>query len=174
MKKLYVLIFLLFAYVPADVYGAELKMAYVDFNRALNESERGKKATAMLEEMIQQKKTVLSEKENEIRKLDEDLKKQASVLSQEAREKKEDAIKKLIRESQRMTKDFQEDVRKKETDLTRDIQKELVEIVNTMAKEEGYTVIFERGVSGILYFQEKYDITDSLIKRYDKNVKSMK
>ncbi len=174
MKKIFVFVLMVCAYAPLIAHGAELKIAYVDFNRALNESEQGKKATALLEEMIKEKKTIMSEKENEIRKLDEELKKQASVLSQTAREEKEDEIKKLIKEAQRMTKDFQEEVQKKENDLTREIQRELVDVVNTIAEEEGYTIIFERGVSGILYFQENHDITDTVIKKYNKNVKSGK
>jgi outer membrane protein len=173
MKTIVLILFVLFSLtIPA--YGADLKIAYLDFNRALNESEQGKKATSILEEMIKDKKTAVIEKEEEIKKLDEELKKQLSILSPEAREEKEDNLKKLVRDAQRMTRDFQEEVKKKEADLTREIQKEIIQVINKIAHEEGYSIVFERGVSGILYFQEQYDITDKVIEKYNESVKKKK
>jgi Skp family chaperone for outer membrane proteins len=85
-KKTVLMLFVLFSLlIPA--YGADLKIAYLDFNRALNESEQGKRATVVLEEMIKDKKTAVIEKEEEIKKLDEELKKQLSILSPEANDK---------------------------------------------------------------------------------------
>jgi Skp family chaperone for outer membrane proteins len=126
MTKTTVLILFVLFTLSIPAYGADLKIAYLDFNRALNESEQGKKATAMLEEMIRDKKTAVIEKEEEIKKLDEELKKQLSILSPET------------------------------------------------AQEEGYTIVFERGVSGILYFQKHYDITDKVIEKYNESVKEKK
>lgn len=174
MTKTTVLILFVLFTLSIPAYGADLKIAYLDFNRALNESEQGKKATAMLEEMIRDKKTAVIEKEEEIKKLDEELKKQLSILSPETREEKEDNLKKLVRDAQRMTRDFQEEVKKKEADLTREIQKEIIQVINKIAQEEGYTIVFERGVSGILYFQKQYDITDKVIEKYNESVKEKK
>jgi outer membrane protein len=168
MTKTTVLILFVLFTLSIPAYGADLKIAYLDFNRALNESEQGKKATAMLEEMIRDKKTAVIEKEEEIKKLDEELKKQLSILSPE------DNLKKLVRDAQRMTRDFQEEVKKKEADLTREIQKEIIQVINKIAQEEGYTIVFERGVSGILYFQKQYDITDKVIEKYNESVKEKK
>jgi outer membrane protein len=70
-----------------------------------------------------------------------------------------------------MTRDFQEEVKKKETDLTREIQKEIIQVINKIAQDEGYTIVFERGVSGILYFQDHYDITNKVIEKYNESVK---
>jgi Skp family chaperone for outer membrane proteins len=68
MTKTTVLILFVLFTLSIPAYGADLKIAYLDFNRALNESEQGKKATAMLEEMIRDKKTAVIEKEEEIKK----------------------------------------------------------------------------------------------------------
>ncbi|TNF54923.1 OmpH family outer membrane protein [bacterium] len=172
-KTAVVILFVIFS-LSISAYGADLNIAYVDFNRALNESEQGKKATAVLEDMIKDKKTAVIEKEEEIKKLDEELKKQLSILSPEAREEKEDNLKKLVRDAQRMTRDFQEEVKKKEADLTREIQKEILQVINKVAQEEGYTIVFERGVSGILYFQEQFDITNKVIEKYNESVNKKK
>ncbi|UCF86981.1 MAG: OmpH family outer membrane protein, partial [Nitrospiraceae bacterium] len=77
-------------------------------------------------------------------------------------------------DAQRMTRDFQEEVKKKEADLTREIQKEILQVINKVAQEEGYTIVFERGVSGILYFQEQFDITNKVIEKYNESVNKKK
>jgi len=52
-------------------------------------------------------------------------------------------------------------------ELTKQIQKDLLEIVKKVGKEEGYTMIFESGVGGIIYAREEFDITDKVIKKYN-------
>jgi Skp family chaperone for outer membrane proteins len=46
-----------------------------------------------------------------------------------------------------------------------------LKVVNRIAKENGYAIVFERGVSGILFFQKKYDITNTVINEYNKSIK---
>ncbi len=169
MKRVLFAALLLTLFFAFNAGGADLKIGYVDFNKALNESDEGRKATARLEDVIEKKKSLLSEKDKEIKALDEELKKQSSVLSQDSRIEKEDRLKKLIREAQRMSEDFKEELKKKEADLTLEIQKDLMKVVDQIAKEDGYSVIFERGISGILYFEEKFDLTDRAIKKYNEN-----
>ena len=174
MKKFLFAALLISLFFTFKAFGADMKIGYVDFNKALNESAEGRKATATLEDLIEKKKNILSEKDKEIKAFDDELKKQASVLSPESRVEKEDKLKILIRDAQRMSKDFQEELQKKEADLTREVQREIMKIVDQIAREEAYTVIFERGVSGILYFEEKFDLTDKAIKKYNENVKAKK
>jgi outer membrane protein len=172
LMKTIILAILSFCFLlPNTAGGAELKVGYVDFNKALNESDKGKQATAILEDVIKNKKSILEDQEAEIKAIDEELKKQATILSPESRKDKEDSLKKLIRDAQRMRRDFQEEIQKKEADLTQEIQNDLMKIVNSISKEKGYAIVFERGVSGILYFQNKYDITDTVINEYNKSIK---
>ncbi len=71
-----------------------------------------------------------------------------------------------------MAKDFQEELQKKEAGFIQEIQKDLVEVVNKIAKEEDYTIIFERRISGILYSRKEIDITEKVIKDYNEITKA--
>ena len=173
MKKIILLILILFTW-GVSAHAADMKIGYVDLNKALNESENGKKAKKILEDMIASKQSVITKKEDEIKTFKEELDKQSSVLTPEASKEKQEQLNKLIREGQRMVNDFQEEVRKKETELTQDIQKDLVDIVNKLGKEEGYTIIFERGASGTIYFQKDLDLSDKVIKKYNENISTKK
>jgi outer membrane protein len=166
MKKLALIILILQA-LTLNAFSSDIKIGYVNLNKALNESDRGKNATKILEEMLENKKTILSEKEKELKEMDSEIKKQASVLTPESLKSKTDEFNKLYKNYQRMVKDFQEELQKKENEFTQEIQKELVEVVNTIGKEEGYTFILELNASGIIYAQKDNDITDKVIQRYN-------
>lgn len=174
MKKVVFLLIVVLSLLPFNTHGAELKIGYVDLNKALNESDNGKKASKILEDMVKNKQAIIMEKENEIKKFREELEKQSSVLTPESRKAKEDQLNKLMRDGQRMVKDFQEELRQKEMEITQEIQKDLVKIVNETGKEEGYTVIFETGTSGILYSKKEFDITEKIIKKYNEITKTKK
>jgi outer membrane protein len=172
MKKLLIVILGILFIAPYTAYGDDLNVAYVDFNKALNESDKGKQATAILEDVIRNKKDILAEKEQLITKIDDELKKQSSVLSPDSKKDKEDQLKNLIRDAQRMRRDFQEEIQKKEASLTQEIQNDLMKVVNDISTRESYSIIFERGVSGILFIQNKFDITDKVIEEYNKSLKT--
>lgn len=168
MKKIILVAVILFSWV-LSAQGADLKIGYVDLNKALNESDSGGKAKKTLEDMVNSKKSILVEKEIELKKLQEELEKQASVLTPEAKKSKEEQFNKLLRDYQKMVKDFSDEVQKKEEELSVKIQKDLIEFVNKLGKDEGYTIIFglEKGSRGIIYSTDELDLTDKVIKKYN-------
>jgi outer membrane protein len=167
MKKLLIIaIITLFAF-GARVDAAEMKIGYVDLNKALNKSTKGEKAITLLEDMVKSKQTVIIEKEKELKRIDEEIAKQASILNPDAIKEKHATREKLMRDYQRMVKDSQDDVQKKRNDFMENIVNDLRKTVAAIGKEEGYTIIFERVASGILYIPEDTDLTDKLIKKFN-------
>jgi outer membrane protein len=143
------------------------KIAVVDIQKILNESEAGKKAKRDLESLIISKQNVIDEKGKAVEKFKSDLEKQASVLSADARKSKEDELERMIREYQRLVQDSQTEVKKKENDLTDAILKDIKEIVEQTGALEGYSIIFEKGM--LIYSSNALDITDSIIKKFDES-----
>src|SRR5215470_4275609 len=76
---------------------AELKLGYVDLQRALGEVEEGRAAKARLQTMIDAKEKEINKEQEGLRKEKETLDKQASAMSEAARiEKNNDLQKKLM------------------------------------------------------------------------------
>lgn len=146
-----------------------IKIGCIDLQRALNESETGKKAKSDLESLIKSKQSIIDEKGKTIEKLKGELEKQASVLSAEARKGKEDELEKLLREYQRLVQDSQAEVKKKEIELTDAIIKDIREIVEKIGEEEGYTIIIENAEGVLLYSNKSIDLTDTVIKKYNES-----
>ena len=70
--------------------------------------------------------------------------------------------------------DSQEEVKKKENELTAEILKDLRRIIYEIAKEENYTIVFEKAEGLILYADKTIDLTDKVIQRYNKEIKGEK
>jgi len=152
--------------LPAFTHAAEVvKFGAVDVQKILNESDAGKKAKSDLESLIKSKQILIDEKGKAIEKLKNDLEKQASVLSPDARKNKEDELEKYVREYQRLVQDSQADVKKKESELTENILKEIQDMIQKIGEDEGYTMIFERGM--VIYSNKGIDLTDIVLKKFD-------
>lgn len=173
MKKVFLLI-LVTALLTAATAIAEdtLKIGFIDLQRALLESEAGKKAKMDLESLEKSKKAVIDEKVKSINKVEEELGKQLSVLSAEARKVKEEELEKLQRDFQRLVADARTELQKKETELAEAILKDMSEVVEEFGREEGYTIIFRSEV--ILHANKELDLTDLLIKKFNESAEKSK
>jgi len=170
MRKVAWLAVVILLLTGTSVFAADtLKIGFVDLVRALNESESGKKAKADLEFLIKSKQVTIDEKGKAIEKGKNDLEKQASVLSQDARKSKEEELERLIREYQRLVSDSQSDVKKKESELTGDILKDIRVIIQKIGQDEGYTLILENAEGQILYSMKEIDLTDAVIKKHNES-----
>ena len=164
--KTIILLFCMLALLPVASYAADAsKLAVVDIQKVLNDSEAGKKAKTDLETLIKSKQAHIDEKGNTIEKMKIEIEKQASVLSADARKAKEDEMEKMIREYQRLVQDSQAELKKKEGELTEAILKQINELVIKIGKAEGYTIIMEKGT--VVYADTQMDITDTVIKNFD-------
>lgn len=142
-----------------------MKIGYIDLQRALVESDAGKKAKVDLDAVEKSKKAVIDEKVKSINKIEEELGKQSSVLSPEARKVREEELERLQRDFQRLVADARAELQKKEQELTDAILKDMSDIVDVYGKEEGYTIIIRSEV--ILHAKKELDITDVIIKKFN-------
>ncbi len=165
MKKiLFLIIISLFA---LNAHAAEMKIGYVDLNKALNESTEGKIAKEKLQDMVKSSEAVIEEKKSEIKELEQEIIKQASILNPEAIKEKQDQREKLIKAHKRMIKDSQEEVEKKQANFMRLIIGEISKTVSTIGEEEGYSLILEKMQGGIIYIPVDLDLTGKVIERFN-------
>lgn len=179
MKKILIAVLLGFCLLsvgiaPKTSNAETLKVGIVDLLKALNESEAGKRAKTDLESLIKSKQASIEEKGKNIEKLRTDLEKQAAIISAEAKKAKEEELERLIRDYQRIVADSQAEVKKKEGELTGEILKDLREMINKVAQEEGYSLILENAEGIVLYANKFLDLTDKVIKRYNESKASKK
>ena len=165
MKKMMTaLVGLLFLATPVF---AEMKIAYVDLQKALNLSKAGVQAKSEINDLVKKYEAEFKGKQDELLKMKTDLDKQASLLSETARTEKEREYQKNVVEIQRFQKDVKDELQLKDTEHTKRILNELFEILQKIGKDGGYTLILEKNEGAVIYADNSIDVTDALIKAYD-------
>lgn len=166
MKRIVAALFTLLL-LAAPALAVENKIGYVDLQKALNTSEAGKAAKEKISKKVKEYEGTIDTRQKEIKKLKEELEKQAMLLSEEARGAKERDYQQKVKEFQRFTKDIQEELQQKDNEFTKQILEELFKVIKDVGEKEGYTLILEQSESSILYADEKVNLTDKVIKAFD-------
>ena len=168
MKRLMLLIAVLMMIAAPAAMAADMKVGYVDLQKALNMSSAGKAAKEKMKAKFKDYDADVQKKQEELKKLKDDLEKQAMLLSAEARAAKERDYQQKVKDYQRLTKDIQEELQQTDADFTRKILEEIFKVVQQIGKQEGYTLVLEKTESSILYASDGIDMTDRVIQAFDR------
>jgi len=161
------LLTLALALTAPAVARAELKLAYVDLQRALLEVNEGKEAKRRLQSVLDAKQKDLDKEQDALRKEKDVLDKQASMMSEETRiQKQTDLQKKLFDLAQRWEKGKTEMATKERTELSAIFQK-MDPIIASIATREGITMVFEKSDSGLVFAPPSFDLTNELVRIYN-------
>jgi outer membrane protein len=142
------------------------KFAVVDLQRALEETEDGKKAKAKLKSDFERKQKELDEKQEEIKKMKDALDKKKNIMKPEALQKEEQELQTRFVELQQIYARLQRDLAQKEQDATRGIFAKLQAVVGKIAQTNGFDVVLERN-SAVVWGKDSLDITNEVIRRYN-------
>ncbi|PIV20342.1 MAG: hypothetical protein COZ69_04955 [Deltaproteobacteria bacterium CG_4_8_14_3_um_filter_45_9] len=166
-KKLSVLIGMILLGWFGSVLAADLKMAYVDIQRAVNESNAGKDAKKLITKDVEKFQRLIADKQKELQTMKESLEKQALMLTPDARANKEKEYQNKLREFQRWGEDTQNEINQKRMEMERKISIGLLKVIQKVGADEGYTLILEKNENIVLFVSKTIDITDRVIKAYD-------
>lgn len=168
MRKILLLtLCLVLIYVAPAAAAEALKIGFVDLPRIFSESDAGKKARADIEAIEKSKKTVIEKKVDALKEIEEEVTKQSSVLSAEAKKAKDEEMEKLQRDIQRLVAEARTELQKKENELTNAILKDVSDIVDAIGYEEEYAIIFRSEV--VLSAKKELDLTSVVIKRLNES-----
>lgn len=146
---------------------AELKLGYVDIQRAVGESKAGKSANEKFTvEANQVRDDIMKEKER-IEQAAEMLQKQSAMLTEDVRRSKELDLARRQRDYERMVEDQKNELQLKEAELTGEILEDLIPIIRDYGKKHGFSVIFERSERVLIHVDPALDLTDKIIAIYD-------
>jgi outer membrane protein len=146
---------------------AQVRIAVVDLQRALNETEDGRRAKARLKRLFKQRQQELDKAQGELKTLKEEFDEQADTLSDTARQERLDAIQKQFVELQSTYVEYQRELAEKEAEMTQEIIARMETILRRVGQEEGYTLIMERNEGGVIFVPGNLDLTDVVIQRYN-------
>lgn len=155
----------LFAFVaPAH---ADVKIATVDFMKAAESVSEWSAAQARLDSMFAEKKAAIEKMETSIRTREEDYQKQALLLSDAAKKAKEEELQMAYMEYQQARARSEGEMQQAYLGAMQTVTEKMRKICQTIAAEQGYTVVLEINEGGVLYAATSTDITAEVVKRYN-------
>jgi len=144
-----------------------IKIAVIDTEKILLSSTAGKKAVADLKKLQDQREGELRAKAQELKDLQQKINDGRLSLAQDKLadlskqyEEKEIALR-------RQQDDATRELNKKRDEMLAQIDDRVMPVINQAGKDLGYTLIFRKFESGLIYADEAVDITSVIIQRMD-------
>jgi outer membrane protein len=166
MRQRLIIIGALFATISwAMPARADVKLAYVDVQRALNECDAGKRAKAEFQGRVSGLEARLQNQQNEVQGLKDEIEKKGMLMNPDQRQNLQDQYMTKLKNFERDYKDSRDELQQKDADVTGKIVHDLAQIIRTLGERDGYTMVMEKG--SILWGAPGIDITDEVIRSYN-------
>ena len=145
-----------------------LKLGVVDLDQALASTEEGKAARDEMSRKKREAEQKVQPMVDRFSGMKEEINAKKFVLSDESLFQKQLDLAELQNQIQTKFKELEGQLKVDEERLFGPLRAKMVEIVSKLGKDQGFTMIFERGSPGLLYTREAIDITDLVISRFNK------
>ena len=149
-----------------NLYAQDIKVGYIDSQRIFAEYKETQDAEKLYKKEVDAWKIQAETMEREIVKLQDELKAQSLMLSEEKQKEKKLILDQKIQDYQRfMAETFGDEgiAAKRNKELTQPIVEKINRILQTMAEEQDFAVVFDIANASIVYAKKEYDLTDLVL-----------
>ncbi len=153
-----------------SVAHAEMKIAVVDTQRAVMETEDGLRAQATLKKHFDKRQRELDDKQVALQKEREDIEKQKDVLSKQALQARVDKWQREMAELQTVFVDYNKELQKKQGEMTQPIFQKAMGIIRRIATQNGYDLVVDK--QAVPYHRSDFDLTDRVITEYNQSAEA--
>ena len=144
---------------------SDLPIGVVDPQRILQETVKGQRLSDTLNAFMKDRQALVELEQKELRKLEGELMAQSTVLSQEARQRKEEQFRQKMAGYQQKVADLNREVQEKQRELQNEFRRQVQKVVSEIAGRRGLGLVLEEGVnSGTLFYQPGLDISTDIIR----------
>ena len=151
----------------APAASGPIRVAVIDTEKILLSSSAGKKAVADLKKLQEQREKELGARAQELKDLQGKINDGRLSLAQD---KLADLSKQYEEKEislRRAQDDATRELTKKRDEMLAAIDDRVMPVINQVGKELGYTLIFRKFESGLIYADEAVDITNVVVQRID-------
>lgn len=147
-----------------------VRVAVIDVERLVRDSALGKEAFNRVKKVNDEKKAQADALQKELRDLEQKLANQGQSLTDDKR----DQLQKQYQEKAIDFKSFQEkasrDLDQAQKKELADLERRVFPIISQLGKERGFTLIFNKFQSGLVFADDAADITEDVLKRFNTQV----
>ncbi len=144
---------------------AEGKVAVVNVQQAVMQTEDGIRAQATLKKLFDKRQQELDARQTELARAREDIEKQSRVLSRQALEKRMEDWQRRMVELQTKFVENNKELQEKQGQLTGPILKKMLGIIARLAKKSSYELIIDK--QAVPYARPDLDLTEQVVQMYN-------
>ncbi len=144
-----------------------MKIGVVDLQQAMLSTDEGKSALEELQRKAREAKQQVAPLEEQYFEKKNEFDSASKILSDESRFDRSVELAELRNQIESAAREWEGKMKIEENKLFQPIQKKMVEIIEDIGKEEGFTMIIARGAP-VIYSREALDITDMVVSRFNK------
>ena len=96
------------------------------------------------------------------------------MLLEKARKEKEAVFQEKLNNYYRLVKEANEEMQMKEKEVFDKLLPDIMKIVNNIGEKENFTLILDRAMIPVAYYDKRYDLTTRVIEEVNKTLKAKK
>jgi len=148
------------------------KVGVVDPQAVLEKSKAGRRALDALKEYAQARQKLLANDEEELKNLEKQLKDQESGMSETMKRDKTGQFRNKLQDFQKRAQEFNQELAGKQKELVDEYMKKIGAATRIVAEKGGFTMVVDKGsdttIKIVIYARETLDLTDQVIKEFDR------
>ena len=144
----------------APLASAEMKVGFVSTERVLRESNPAKASQKKLEAEFAKREKEVQDLANKLRGMSEKLERDATVMAEADRAKRQREIADMERDLQRRQREFREDLNQRRNEELAQVVERANKAIRQIAEAEKYDIIFQEAV----FASPRIDITEKVLK----------
>lgn len=148
----------------AGVQAQEAKVGFINTERVFREAAPAKAAQAKIEQEFSRREKELQDMAARLKSLSEKLDKDAAILTDSDRIKRQRELADLDKDFQRKQREFREDLNQRRNEELAIVLDRTNKVIKQIAEAEKYDIVFQEAV----YASPRIDITDKVLKLLNK------
>lgn len=167
MKKFLVSLAVAAIALPTFAQTVPARVAVVDVGRVLTSSTAGKAAYDRLKKMQEERIEKAKGMDEDLRKLDGEINSKKLSLSEEKLTEMQKQLSDKKIAMQRYAQDADREVGEARDRALQELEGKIKPVIDSIGKEMGLAVIFNKFESGLVYASDAVDVTDAVLKRFN-------
>ena len=157
---------------PSPVAAADFKMGVIDPQTVLEKTKAGRRALDALREYAQAREKLLAQDQEDLKAMEKQIKEQEASLSEAAKKEKQERFRSKIAEYQKRLQEFNQELAQKQKGMVDEYMKKIAHSTQIVAEKSGFTLVVDKGseqtIKIVIYNKDTIDLTDQVIKEFDR------
>ncbi len=157
-----------FSLISGGVALANPKIGYFEMSVVLQKSKAGQRSSEQFKRESETIKVEVDRKAQEFSSARDDFEKKKAVMDDKTKSKRIEELRKMQAETEKLLMDSNARLNKLSNELSSPLVDKIFEIVRKVGRDGKYDFIFEREKAGIVFTNEKEDLTNKIIQELDR------